>query len=200
MSRRPLGDQAIAGTVRRIVLGAVVCSVGLYGAALAQVSSNKPAAMDRLLDALKTAPDAQTAAQLEARLQHDWLQAGSPAVTLLINRGLRLLETGETAGAVQSFSDAITLQPEVAEAWHQRAIARYHAGDLNGAIQDLHETVRLQPRDFAAFRTLADIAAAQEDWKGAYAAWQKVMEIDPKTPNGEDRLRDLKRKALGEDT
>ena len=55
-------------------------------------------------------------------------------------------------------------------------------------------------RDFAAFRTLADIATAREDWKGAYAAWQKVMELDPKTPGGEERLRVLKRNAVGEDT
>ena len=51
-----------------------------------------------------------------------------------------------------------------------------------------------------AFRTLADIATAREDWKGAYAAWQKVMELDPKTPGGEERLRLLKRKAVGEET
>ncbi len=94
----------------------------------------------------------------------------------------------------------LRLQPDVGEAWHQRALARYHAGDVNGAIRDLEETVRLEPRDFSAFRTLADIAAAREDWKGAYAAWQKVHGIDPKTPGGEERLRLLKRKALGEDT
>jgi lipoprotein NlpI len=71
---------------------------------------------------------------------------------------------------------------------------------VTGAIHDLQETVRLEPRNFAAFRTLTDIAAAREDWKGAYAAWQKVLEIDPKTPGGEERLKELKRKAVGEDT
>jgi predicted Zn-dependent protease len=88
----------------------------------------------------------------------------------------------------------------VAEAWRQRALARYHAGDVNGAIRDLEETVRLEPRDFSAFGTLTDIAAARSDWKGAYAAWQKVMELDPKTPGGEERMRLLKRRAVGEDT
>ncbi len=79
-------------------------------------------------------------------------------------------------------------------------MARYHAGDVKGAIHDLEETVRLEPREFAAFRTLAEIAIAREDWKSAYAAWQKVMELDPKTPGGEDRLHLLKRKAVGEET
>jgi hypothetical protein len=31
-------------------------------------------------------------------------------------------------------------------------------------------------------------------------AWQKVIELDPKTPGGEARLNDLRRRALGEAT
>lgn len=165
-----------------------------------QTASPNRAATDRLLDALKAAPDEQSAAGLEGQLEQTWLNAGSPAVTLLLSRGLRSMQAGQDDEAVDSFSDAITLQPDMAEAWHQRAMARYHAGDVTGAIRDLEETVRREPRNFAAFRTLANISTAREDWKGAYAAWQKVMELDPKTPGGEDRLRLLKRRALGEDT
>jgi tetratricopeptide (TPR) repeat protein len=169
-------------------------------AAQAQTPTEQRAAVDRLLGALKVAPDEQTAAGLEGQLERTWLRAGSPAVTLLMSRGLRSLQAGQYDEAVESFSDAITLQPDVGEAWRQRALARYHAGDMTGAVHDLEQTVSLEPRNFSAFRTLADIAAAREDWKGAYAAWQKVMELDPKTPGGEERLRLLKRKAVGEET
>jgi tetratricopeptide (TPR) repeat protein len=170
-------------------------------AAQAQPAADKHrAATNRLLDALKAAPDEQAALMLEQQLQEIWLHAGTPAVTLLISRGLRTLQVGQTDEAVESLSDAITLQPDNAEAWRQRAIARFHAGDITGAIRDLEETVRLEPRNFAAFRTLSEIAASRQDWKGAYAAWQKVLEIDPKTPDGEDRLRFLRNRALGEDT
>jgi cytochrome c-type biogenesis protein CcmH/NrfG len=163
-------------------------------------TNDKRTNIDRMLDALKVAPDEQAAAELEGQVQYTWLHAGTPAVTLLMSRGLRSLQSGQDTEAIESFTDAITLAPDVAEAWHQRAIARYHSGDVTGAIRDLEETVRLEPRDFAALRTLADIATAREDWKGAYAAWQKVMELDPKTPGGDARLRELKRHAVGEDT
>jgi tetratricopeptide (TPR) repeat protein len=170
-------------------------------AAQAQTAADKQRAdTDRLLNALKAAPDEQAAAILEQQLQQIWLHAGSPAVTLLMSRGVRSLQAGETDEAVESLSDAITLQPDAVEAWHQRAIARYHAGDVTGAIRDLEETVRLEPRNFTAFRTLSEIAASRNDWKGAYAAWQKVLEIDPKTPGGEERLRFLRKRALGEET
>ncbi len=165
-----------------------------------QTAAPNRATTDRLLDALKVAPDEPSAAGLEGQVQQMWLNSGSPAVTLLLSRGLRSLQAGQDNEAVDSFSDAIILQPDLAEAWHQRALARYHAGDVNGAIRDLEETIRREPRDFSAFRTLTNISTAREDWKGAYAAWQKVMELDPKTPGGEDRLRLLKRRALGEDT
>jgi cytochrome c-type biogenesis protein CcmH/NrfG len=179
---------------------ALLLSIGVCTGAHAQTPAEQRAATNRLLDALKAAPDSQTAVKLEGKLEETWLRSGSPAVTLLMSRGLRTLQAGEDDEAVNSFSDAITLEPDVAEAWHQRAMARYHEGDVNGAIHDLEETVQLEPRDFAAFRTLTDIAEAREDWKAAYEAWQKVMELDPKTPGGEERLRVLKRKAVGEDT
>jgi tetratricopeptide (TPR) repeat protein len=181
-------------------LAACAFVLPLAVAAHAQTPAERRAATDRLLDALKAAPDEQSAVGLEGQLEQTWLRAGSPAVTLLMSRGLRSLQAGEDDEAVNSFSDAITLQPDAAEAWHQRAVARYHAGDVNGAIHDLEQTVRLEPRNFSAWRTLADIAAAREDWKGAYAAWQKVMELDPKTPGGDERMRLLKRKAVGEET
>ena len=179
---------------------ALAIVLALTATAHAQSPTDKHAASEHLLDALKTAPNEQAAASVEAQLEQTWLNAGTPAVTLLMSRGLRSLQAGQDDEAVNSFSDAITLQPDVAEAWRQRALARYHAGDVKGAVTDLEETVQLEPRDFAAFRTLTDIATAREDWKRAYTAWQKVMEIDPKTPGGEERLRVLKRKAVGEDT
>ena len=184
--------------VGRLAACALLC--GLGGVAWGQAAADRKATIDHLLDALKAAPNAQAASLLEDQLQQTWLQSGSAAVTLLMSRGLRLAQAGQDDDAVESFSDAITLQPDVAEAWHQRAVARYQAGDVTGAVRDLQETVRLEPRSFSAFHTLTDIAAAREDWKGAYAAWQKVLELDPKTAGGEERLRVLKRKAVGEDT
>jgi hypothetical protein len=90
----------------------VLSFLGLCAAAQAQTPADRRASIDHLLDALKAAPDEQTAAALEGQLEQTWLRAGSPAVTLLMNRGIRSLEAGETDEAVDSFSDAITLQPD----------------------------------------------------------------------------------------
>lgn len=168
--------------------------------ALAQTPAEKRAEANKLLDALKNASSEALAAPLELRIRQLWATSGTPAVTLLMARGLRELKAGSDNDAIEDFSDAIVLDPNLAEAYRDRALAKYHAGDTTGAVVDLQATVQHEPRDFAAYETLSQIAEAQEDWKSAYAAWQKVMAIDPKTPGGEDRLKELERKALGEQT
>ncbi len=161
---------------------------------------DRKTAIDHMLDALKNAPSEQVAAPLEAQITELWLHQGSPAVTLLMARGLRELNADTPGDAVEDLGAAITLDPNFAEAYHQRAIARFAAGDLSGAVADLHATLEREPRDFGAFRTLEEIAEQQEDWKSAYAAQQKLMAIDPMTPGGEAKLKDLERRALGDET
>jgi tetratricopeptide (TPR) repeat protein len=168
--------------------------------AFAQTPAERAATLDRMMTALKTAPSSDVAAPIEQQIQQRLIEAGSPAVTLLMSRGLRELRADDNPGAIEDFTDAITLDPNLAEAYHQRAKARYAAGDTQGAIADIEQTLRHEPRDFAALRTLAAIAEARKDWKGAYAAWQKLLDIDPKTPDGDEHLKDLKRRALGDET
>jgi tetratricopeptide (TPR) repeat protein len=157
------------------------------------------AALDKLLASLQSAPSEEVAAPLEQKIRELWLNAGTPAVTLLMSRGLREMKAEARQDAIEDFSAAITLDPSLAEAYHQRAIARFTSGDTPGAIADLQATLQHEPRSFAAFQTLSAIAEARKDWKGAYEAWRKVLEIDPKTPGGQDRLKDLRRRALGEE-
>lgn len=157
------------------------------------------AQINQLLEALKAAPDDEAAAMLEAHLEAMWLNAGTPAVSLLMSRGLRELKAGANKDAIEDFNDAVTLQPDLAEGYRQLALARYAVGDVQGAIADLALAVQHEPRDFLAFRTLTDISESQQNWKGAYAAWKKVLAIDPHTPGGEDRLKRLERQAFGQE-
>lgn len=168
-------------------------------AAQAQTPAEKKAAIGQMLDALKTAPNEEMAGAIESRLRRLQVDASTPAVTLLMSRGLRDLASRQYDDAIEVFTDAITLDPTHAEAWHQRGVARYRAGDTVGAVRDLDEALRREPRAFAVFRTLAEIASSRDDWTSALAAWEKLLEIAPKLPGAEERHKDLRRKALGQD-
>ncbi|HET6183951.1 MAG TPA: tetratricopeptide repeat protein [Acetobacteraceae bacterium] len=169
--------------------------------AMAQAPQIDPqAAAGRLLDALRRAPDEQEAALVEAHVEELWAQEGSPAVRLLMARGTRELKAGDDGDAREDFDAALALDDTLASAWYARAEARAAAGDTTGAVADLAQAVKREPRDFLAYRMLADIAAQRQDWKSALAAWQKLLDIDPMTPGGAHRLKELTVKALGQET
>jgi tetratricopeptide (TPR) repeat protein len=120
-------------------------------------------------------------------------------VKLLLSRGARELSEHALNDALDSFDAALDLSPDLLEAWRGRAAARRASGDYVGAIKDIGELLKREPRSFVAFQDLSRIAEARNDWKGAYAAWQKVLDISPHTPGGQERLKDLKRRAFGEE-
>jgi predicted Zn-dependent protease len=168
------------------------------------VPAGGPAAMRRqltgqLLDALQQATDETAAAALEGRIRALWLNAGTPAVSLLVSRCVRELAANAPGDALDDINAALDLQPDLAAGWTLRASAEFDTGHADGAVKDLEEAVRLEPRQFDAFQTLSRIAEQRGDWKGAYAAWVRLMQIDPRTPGGGERLRDLQRRALGDE-
>jgi cytochrome c-type biogenesis protein CcmH/NrfG len=190
-----------AATFRRRWLSPLVALPLLLGTpALAQTqSAQQQSQINRLLDGLKAAPSPAAAAALEGTLQSLWVNQGSPSARLLMGRGLREMDAGNYAQAVQSFDDVVTLEPNSAEGYRQLAMARYAAGDTQGAIEDLALAVQHEPRNFLAYKSLSEIAAQRGDWKGAYEAWQKLLALDPNTPGGQDKLKELQVKAFGQE-
>ena len=68
--------------MRRLILAILL----LPTLAEAQPAQDKHAALDKLLDALRTAPTEQVASALEEKIRQSWLGSEVPAVTLLMSR------------------------------------------------------------------------------------------------------------------
>jgi tetratricopeptide (TPR) repeat protein len=149
---------------------------------------------------LKVAPDEHSAEAVEGAIQGQWVGAATPAVKLLLLRGLQSINEDHPQDALDDLDAALDLQPDLIEAWRGRALARARLGDTKGAEHDIAETIKREPRQFEALEDLSHIAEQAGDWKGAYEAWGQVMVLDPKTPGGADRLKDLKRRAFGDET
>ena len=156
--------------------------------------------LDRLLGMLKVAPDEQTAAAVEGAIRGQWLAQATPATKLLLQHGASELTDHQPKEALGDFDAALDLQPDLLEGWHGRAMARADMGDYAGAARDIAETLKREPRQFSALEDLSRIAEQRGDWRGAYEAWRQALALDPKTPGGDDRLNDLKRRAFGDST
>jgi tetratricopeptide (TPR) repeat protein len=157
------------------------------------------AELDRLFEALRTAPDEAGGALVESRIRALWGQGASPAVVLLLRRGLRNLEARVPEEAVEDFDAAVTLAPEFAEAWLLRARAQSLLGDAPAAARDLQEALRLEPRHFGALLALSMLQEERGDLTGALRSFEAALAIHPKLPGAEQRRRELRRRALGDD-
>jgi tetratricopeptide (TPR) repeat protein len=158
------------------------------------------AELDRAFSALKDAPDAEGAALVEGRIRQLWAQAMPPTVTLLLNRGVRNLQAGQPGDALEDFDAAITLGPEIPEAWHLRAQAEARLGDLEAAARDLQETLRLEPRHWIALLTWSSLQQGAGDEAGALRSLDAALAINPKMQGGEQRREELRRKVEGQAT
>ena len=153
--------------------------------------------LDRAFDALRTAPDEAGATFVEGRIRQLWASAATPSVTLLMNRGIKNMQAQVPAEALEDFDAALTLAPDYAEAWLMRAQAYSRAGDAAAAARDLQEALRLEPRHWMALLTLSAIQDEAGDAAGALRSLRAALALNPKLPSGENRLRDLRRKAEG---
>ncbi|MFC0384537.1 tetratricopeptide repeat protein [Muricoccus vinaceus] len=158
------------------------------------------AELDRLLDGLPQAPDEAAAAPIQARIQALWAEGGSPAVGLLLRKGLRAMQAHESADAVEDLDAAITLQPDFPESWVLRGRAQAAAGDRAAAAADLREALRLEPRHFGALAALSELQEEAGDAGGALRSLEAALRINPFLPGGEARRRELTRRALGDQT
>lgn len=174
---------------------ALALLLALPAVALAQPAEQSLAEM---LAALKAAPNAEAASELEQRIAAAWLQPATPAVRLLLESGTAALHAHSPSEADADFVAATVLQPDLAEAWSNRALARFAMHDTAGAVEAAVRAVTLDPNHFTALRTLSFAAEAQGDSKGALAAWQKALALDPEMPGGTARLETLRRTVQGQ--
>lgn len=166
--------------------------------AMAQAPAATERDLDRAFEALRAAPDEQGGRMAEAVIRQAWSRLATPAVALLLNRGIRNLRADQPGDALEDFDAAITLEPTLADAWHWRAQAHAATGDLRGAASDLRESLRLEPRHFPALMTLSHMQEEAGDAPGALRSFRAALDIHPHLPGGAARLRELIRQAEGQ--
>ena len=155
-------------------------------------------ALNDLFAHLAAATSRGQAASLEQRIEAAEEKPISPTARVLVDGGNAALVAGQTDKAVQDLDSAIDLQPDLGILYRERAVMRLHSGDVAGSIDDLGHAIDREPRDFQAWSILSEVTESKGDAQAAYAAWRKVLAIDPRSEDAGKRLDQLRRKALGE--
>ena len=155
--------------------------------------------LDRAFEALRTAPDEPGGAMVEQRIRQLLAARATPSVVLLLARGQRNLAGNQPAEALEDFDAAITLAPDAVDPWFGRALAAHQAGDAPAALRDLQQVMRLEPRHWQALQQLSLWQEEAGNAPAALRSFEAALAIHPRLRGGEARLRELRRKAVGDD-
>jgi tetratricopeptide (TPR) repeat protein len=94
-------------------------------------------------------------------------------------------DRGDYHWAVEDYGRAIDLKPDYAEAFNNRAYTYMTLREYALALPDLDEAIRLRPNYVNALMNLGDIYNYyyRIDYDRALQDYDRVLAIDPKTPN-----------------
>ena len=111
--------------------------------------------------------------------------AGLLALALPVRAGADILadgvaarQAGRNADAIAAFTQAIAEQPNQADAYWQRGLARAASGDLTAAQADCDRAVQLAPSQAQAWNARGSVRFQQKDYAGAIADGIRATELD----------------------
>jgi tetratricopeptide (TPR) repeat protein len=155
--------------------------------------------LDTLFDALKIAPDAESAKAIEDRIWAVWIVSGSDTCNLLMGRVKAAADDKDYDLAIELLNAVIALKPDYMEAWNRRATIYYLMKDYGHSLSDIREVLSREPRHFGALSGLGLILQEIGDDKHALEAYRKALAIDPHLEHVPDVVKTLREKVEGRD-
>jgi tetratricopeptide (TPR) repeat protein len=155
--------------------------------------------LDRFFKRLQAASDEEEAKGLAAMIQHVWQHSDSDTANLLMERAALSLQARQYPLALSLLDKIVALQPDWAEAWNQRATARFLADDNDGAMADIDEVLKREPRHFGALTGMGMILQKAGLDKRALEIFRKVLAIYPHQPEIEKIVEKLTLQVEGRD-
>src|ERR1700730_831167 len=155
--------------------------------------------IDFLFDALKAAPDAEIAKEVENRIWAIWLASGSDTADLLMSRVKAAIEGKDARLAIQLLGSIIEIKPDYIEAWNRRATLFFAMKDYGRAMADIQEVLNREPRHFGALAGLGMILEEVGENKQALDAYRKALAVNPHMQKIPEQVKALSEKIEGRD-
>ncbi|MTJ34967.1 tetratricopeptide repeat-containing serine protease family protein, partial [Dolichospermum sp. UHCC 0260] len=104
---------------------------------------------------------------------------------------------GDKQGAIADYTQAIKMNPNLAELYNNRGAARYDLGDRQGAIADLNQALNINPNFAEVYKNRGVARAKLGDRQGAIADYNQALSINPNFANAY-KNRGVARYELGD--
>jgi len=155
--------------------------------------------VDFLFEALKVAPDDESAKAVENRIWALWMVSGSDTVDLLMLRVKAAIEAKDLNLAIRLLGSIIELRPNYTEAWNRRATIYFLKKDYSNSLADIREVLAREPRHFGALSGLGIILQELGDDKHALEAFRRALAVHPRLERIPDLVKKLSDKIDGRD-
>ena len=155
--------------------------------------------LDRLFEALKVAPDDDSAKYVENRIWAIWLGSPSDTANLLMGRVKTAVDGKDLDLAIKLLDAVIDIRPDFVEAWNRRATVYYTKKDFGRALADIHEVLAREPRHFGALSGLGIILQELGDDKRALEVFRRALAVHPRLERIPDLVKKLSDKIDGRD-
>ncbi len=155
--------------------------------------------LDGLFAALKAAPSAQIARQIEKRIEGTLAVTDSDTLNLLMVRAQVTIEAKEFKTAQELLDSIIQINPRYTEAWARRATLHFARKDIYRSLADLRVVIAQEPRHYQALAGLGVILQDIGEEKRALEAYRRALEINPHLEAIPEIVRRLKLQVEGRD-
>jgi tetratricopeptide (TPR) repeat protein len=155
--------------------------------------------LDRLFEALKVAPDDESAKYVENRIWALWIATDSDTTTLLMTRVKAAVDAKDLDLGIKLLTAIIDIKPDYIEAWNRRATIYYMKKDFDDSLADIHEVLKREPRHFGALSGLGMIMQEVGDDKHALDAFRRALAVHPHLEHIPDLVKQLTDKVEGRD-
>ena len=132
-----------------------------------------------------------------------WSRSGDAQTDQLLDTGVKEMEAGLYAEAIQTFSSVIKRKPDFAEGWNKRATALFLAGDLRKSLADCDEVMKRNPQHFGALSGYGQIYLRLEEYQRSIEYFRRALEVNPNLTDLEiviraieERLRDKGQRSI----
>jgi tetratricopeptide (TPR) repeat protein len=115
----------------------------------------------------------------ESSVWQVWSRSGDATADEVFQIGLAEMQRGELKGAVDTFSQLITVKPEFAEAWNKRATLYFLLGDYSASAKDCDEVLKRNPHHFGALAGYGQIMLRGHHPRRALEFFERALAVNP---------------------
>ena len=152
---------------------------------------------DAMFEELKNAPSEQEATSIALDIWAAWMESGSAAADLVMERAVTAQSNGDIELARELYDRVISIQPDYAEAYNRRASVFLMEEKMGEALRDVNKALELEPRHFGAWTGLGRVFEELGAKDQALEAYKEALKIHPTLSPARSAVARLQKETTG---